>query len=267
MDVQLEIDRICSWIKNYVRESGKTNVVIGLSGGVDSAVCAALCAKALGRLNVFGVIMPCGGNIQDTDDAIKLAKLLNIPYEEVDLAKTHKVLEDEVLYSRNPETSEIIIMYNETATPLTRVLSKANMKSRLRMTTLYFISTINNSLVCGTTNKCEMFLGYFTKHGDGGVDFEPLANYLKSEVYEIAKYLSSVIPYNIITKDPSAGLWTGQTDEDEMGFTYAQLEDCIKGIESKDGYVPRVSGPVLLKIIDWNKSIQHKLHAPLCCPR
>ena len=186
---------IQNWINNYVKSANAENIIVGLSGGIDSAVTAALCTKALGNKNVFGLSLPCGSISQDLEDAKLVAKSLEIDFTILDLNSVH----DKFLNIIEPSNR------NDN-------MARANLKPRIRMTALYFYGqTKGKSLIAGTSNRAELTIGYFTKYGDGAADFEPLASLYKQEVRKLAKILS--IPERIITKPPSAGLWAGQTDE------------------------------------------------------
>jgi NAD+ synthase len=211
-NVEKEIERIVSWIRDYVNGAGAKGVVIGLSGGIDSAVVATLCVRALGKENVFGVNIPCESVESARIDAEALSQNLGIPpMINISCAGSYYAL-----------LSGLTIVDN----PLSQ-LTKANIKARLRMTTLYAIAGEKSCLVAGTGNLSELAIGYFTKYGDGGVDFEPLGNFYKTEVYQIAAKLPE-IPASIISKPPSADLWEGQTDEEEIGMTYAELDKILE---------------------------------------
>jgi NAD+ synthase len=202
------IEQLVEWIRDKVTEAGCNGAVIGLSGGIDSAVTATLCKKAFPD-NTLGVIMPCYSDPQDALDAQAVAEEFDISYKVVDLSSTF----DQLLESIEGEAD------------VEKSMAVANIKPRLRMTTLYYHASINNSLVVGTDNRSELKVGYFTKFGDGGIDIAPLGNLVKLEVREVAKLLG--VPERIITKAPSAGLWGGQTDESEMGITYEELDKYI----------------------------------------
>ncbi|OCL25689.1 NAD(+) synthase [Orenia metallireducens] len=202
------IEQLVEWIRDKVTEAGCNGAVIGLSGGIDSAVTATLCKKAFPD-NTLGVIMPCYSDPQDALDAQAVAEEFDISYKVVDLSSTFDQLLESIEGKADVEKS----------------MAVANIKPRLRMTTLYYHASINNSLVVGTDNRSELKVGYFTKFGDGGIDIAPLGNLVKLEVREVAKLLG--VPERIITKAPSAGLWGGQTDESEMGITYEELDKYI----------------------------------------
>ncbi len=208
LDYSKLIDEIQNKIKEYVMSANAKGVVLGLSGGIDSSVTAALSVKALGKENVLGLGLPCHSIPQDLEDAKLIAKNLGITFKVIELTSTY---------------DEIISVFKTKIIPNEKAL--ANLKPRLRMTTIYFAGQSMGYLVIGTGNRDELAIGYFTKYGDGGVDFEPIGALYKCEVREVAKILR--IPEKIINKPPSAGLWKGQTDEDEIGMTYDLLDEII----------------------------------------
>jgi len=182
-------------------------VVLGLSGGVDSSVLAVLCQRAFPK-TTLAVIIPCHSNKEDIAHARMVADKFSIPNRTVVLDSVFdallKVLPDDKV---DPDVSR---------------LAQANIKARLRMLTLYYLANRFKYLVAGSGNRDELSVGYFTKYGDGGVDILPLGNLLKGQLKELAKFLG--IPQEIINKSPSAGLWEGQTDEGELGFSYDELD-------------------------------------------
>ena len=199
---------IQEWIKNYVKSVDAKGVVLGLSGGIDSSVTASLSVNALGKENVLGLGLPCHSIPEDLEDAMLMAKSLGITFKILDLTSTY----DEMISVFNTK-----IKSNDSAL--------ANLKPRLRMATVYFVGQSKGYLAVGTGNRTELAIGYFTKYGDGGVDFEPIGALYKCEVREVAKVLQ--IPEKIIKKPPSAGLWKGQTDEGEIGMTYDLLDEIL----------------------------------------
>ena len=194
------------WLRDEVSNAHAKGIVLGLSGGIDSSVLAALGREALGRDGVLGVIMPCHSIPEDESDARLLAEALDVNFERVDLSGVFDALCAGV--SGNLDS-----------------LTTSNIKARLRMVTLYAFAQSRNLLVCGTSNRSEYETGYFTKYGDSGVDLMPLAGFLKRDIREIARLLN--VPDRIITKAPSAGLYEGQTDESDMGFTYDVLDEYL----------------------------------------
>lgn len=199
--------RLASWIREQVAGANCQGVVFGLSGGLDSSVVAVLCQRALPD-NLLGVLMPCHSNKQDLDDAQAIAQKFAIPTITVTLDKVF-----DSLLKALPD-----VKYE----PGAQRLAEANLKPRLRMSTLYYFANRLHYLVVGTGNRSEIVVGYFTKYGDGGVDLLPLGNLLKGQVKELASCLG--IPKKIIEKVPSAGFWEGQTDEEEIGLTYDELD-------------------------------------------
>jgi NAD+ synthase len=210
-------EKIVDWLENEATERNAQGFVVGLSGGIDSAVTAALCKRAC-PVNTFGVIMPCHSDPQDEKDARLVAEHFNVPYKLVRLDK--------------PFDELVQLLDDEPYDPAKRDMSLANIKPRLRMTTLYFFAARRQSLVVGTGNKSELTVGYFTKYGDGGADLLPIANLIKQEVSELGRVLG--VPEPVIEKEPSAGLWLGQSDEEEMGFSYRELDEYIKTGKAPD---------------------------------
>jgi NAD+ synthase len=206
---------LVQWLRDRAEEAGARGFVFGLSGGIDSAVVSRLCQMATPN-RVLGVILPCYSHAQDEADAYIMADAFGIPTAKVDLGDTFDALTGQLhaAIKNLPRTVHV--------TDIKQQLPEANIKPRLRMTSLYFIANSLNYLVVGTGNRSEITLGYYTKYGDGGCDVLPIGALLKSEVRSLAKELS--VPKAIIEKAPSAGLWIGQTDEAEMGFTYDTLE-------------------------------------------
>lgn len=200
---------LINWLRQKVSNANAKGVVIGLSGGIDSAVTSVLAKKAFPD-NVLGVIMPCYSNEQDKKDAIKVAEKFDIEYEIKELDSLYDNFKKTVVAKQSAENNNLAL---------------ANVKPRLRMVTLYYYSALNNYLVLGTDNWSELKVGYFTKYGDGGIDLTILGRLVKTEVRALAKHLD--IPGDIINKKPSAGLWEGQTDEDEMGLSYDELDKYI----------------------------------------
>jgi NAD+ synthase len=203
--------KIVNWMKKCLKDAGCQGVVLGLSGGVDSACVAALSKEAVGKNKVLAFLLPCHSQPQDNKDARLLAKRLQIKTKTINLSGIY----DNLL--------KIL--------PAANRLAVANLKPRLRMLVLYYFANKLDYLVCGTGNKSEIMVGYFTKHGDGATDILPLGDLLKTQVKRLAKELN--IPQRIIDKPPTAGLWSGQTDEGEMGITYPELDDILVRLGSK----------------------------------
>jgi NAD+ synthase len=220
MTKEERVRMLVDWIQDRVRSAGCRGVVFAMSGGIDSSLLAVLCKKAFPQ-NALGMIMPCYSADEDKDHAEAVARKFEISTKTAALNAVY----DSLLY--------VLPDFKPDAD--TMRIAKANIKSRLRMLTLYYVSNQMKYLVAGSGNRSELTIGYFTKHGDGGVDILPLGNLVKKEVIELARYLD--IPREIIDKPPSAGLWLGQTDEGEIGFTY----------EALDRYLLRGTAPEELK--------------------
>jgi NAD+ synthase len=223
--MDIRINEIAAWMKAQVEAAGVRGIVVGLSGGIDSAVVAGLAQRAVPG-HVVGVLLPCHSDPRDEADAKLAAEHFKIPTIRIDLAAAYDrlLLDLRTAIAHLPDEQRAILKHEEV--DLRARVPVANIKPRLRMTSLYFVANSLNYLVAGTGNRTELAIGYFTKYGDGGVDILPIAKLLKSEVRAVARDLG--IPDGIIEKPPSAGLWQGQTDESEMGFTYAELEWYLK---------------------------------------
>ncbi len=237
MDCKKEVEKRVKFIKDLLEKTGAKGIVFGNSGGKDCTLVGILCKMACD--NTLSVMMPCQSKQNygsDMEDAKNTCEKFNIDYKTVDLTKAK-----EQLVSCISEVSDI------------SDLAGVNIAPRLRMTTLYTIAQTRGCLVAGTGNKCEVYMGYFTKWGDGAYDFNVISDLCVSEIYELLRYLKA--PSNIIEKAPSAGLFEGQTDEKEMGVTYAQIEEFIK-----TGNAP---SEIKEKIIRANAVTEHKRRMPL----
>jgi NAD+ synthase len=199
--------QLVEWLRDYVYGAGSRGVVFGLSGGLDSAVVAGLAVRAFGA-DALGIIMPCYSDPTDAEHARLCAEALGLSVITVNLNQSFDTL-----------------CQTLSVTEDTPSLAVANLKPRLRMLTLNYYAAARQALVLGGTNRSEWVTGYFTKHGDTGVDLMPIGRLVKRQVRELAAYLG--VPQVIIDKAPTAGLWPGQTDEEEMGITYDQLDDYI----------------------------------------
>ncbi len=229
------VDALVSWIRAKTLEAGAKGVVYGLSGGVDSALVGALCQRAFPDTSL-ALILPCHSLEQDLADARLVADAFKLNTKVIYLDHVFDNLKN-LLCSGDEQQNKLLL---------------ANIKPRLRMIVLYYYAGLLNYLVLGGTNRSEYTVGYFTKHGDGGSDLIPLGNLLKSQVKELAAYLQ--VPEKIINKPPSAGLWENQTDEEEMGISYALLDHYLLG-----GEVPQ---DVKEKIERMKMCSEHKRRTP-----
>lgn len=206
-----EAENAIDWIKEYVTKTNAKGVVVGNSGGKDSATVIAMAVKALGKENVLTVAMPCNSIQEDLEDARLVSEKFGTKLMIVDLSESYNELENTI--NKNLEG----IQLNDE--------SKINMKPRMRMTILYSIAQTKNYLVIGTGNLCERMVGYTTKWGDSACDFNPIANFTVDEVLEIGRFLG--VPEKIIGKAPSDGLGS-KTDEEKMGVSYKQIAEFIE---------------------------------------
>lgn len=222
MTAEALAQHLVEWIREQVREAGAKGTVVGLSGGVDSAVVAALCQRAFPHA-AHTLILPCESSPADLEDARLVATSLGLHPVTIPLDEPYQALR-RLLPAAPPDRQGLAL---------------ANLKPRLRMIALYYYANAHNLLVVGTGNRSELHVGYFTKYGDGGVDILPLGGLVKSQVRELARHLG--IPERIITKPPTAGLWPGQTDEGEMGLTYADLDRYLLTGEAEAGVRERIA--------------------------
>lgn len=214
-NVKQYCDEIGEWIRTNVENAKVNGVVLGMSSGVDCSTVARLCQNA--GINTHLVLMPYGedmNNSKSYSDAMELINNFNFDYHIFDI----KPAVDSIQISSDSD-------FFKNANPINVELSKANIRPRVRMTYLYQYAQINNLLVIGTGNLSERTVGYFTKWGDGACDINPMGMLTKKEVYILAKHLQ--VPECIINKKPSAGLWEGQTDEEELGIKYEQIDEFI----------------------------------------
>jgi NAD+ synthase len=253
MPAMAKAEKIALWMRSQLSSAGARGLLVGLSGGVDSAVVARLAQMAAPGA-VTGVLLPCHSDPQDERDAQSVASHFSLSTIRIDLSASYDVLvgEAQAALRALPEAVRSVTP----ADPLRGRVPLANIKPRLRMTALYFIANSINYLVAGTGNRSELAIGYFTKYGDGGADLLPIGRLLKREVREMAKELG--VPGDILNRPPSAGLWMGQVDEEEMGFTYAELERYLE-----EG--PQAVSPALaMRIERLARSSDHKrMMAPI----
>ncbi|HOC81249.1 MAG TPA: NAD(+) synthase [Bacilli bacterium] len=222
MKLEQYLDEIEKFIQQYLIDAHAKGYVLGVSGGIDSALVAALTIKAVGRDKLHALLMPIDSHPSDLQDGIELCEKFNISHEIIDLSETYHTLIKNYRFQDDDNAR----------------LALNNTKVRLRMVTLYAFAQARGALVLGTDNADEIHVGYFTKYGDGAADLVPIAELTKGEVYEAAKMLG--VPGSIINRTPTAGLFQGQTDEGELGVTYAQLDDYLLGKEVSEKVKNRI---------------------------
>lgn len=235
------IDNIAKWLKDYCDKYGFKGFVLGLSGGIDSAVSLGLAVKAVGAENVKCLALPCAiekENLRSNDyeDAVLVANIFGVKLDVKVLGFTA-----DKIFSMIENPTKLVL---------------PNIKARLRMVILRAVAESLGYIVLGTTNKTEEYLGYYTRCGDGGagVDVEPIADFFKYEIREMARELG--VPDKIINKPPSAGLWFDQTDEDEIGFKYDDIDKYLSIREDILSYNPSINTKLYQKHILKTKKIE-----------
>jgi NAD+ synthase len=244
-DVKKEVENITNFIKEYFKNNNLKGVVLGISGGKDSTVVAGLFARALGSENVLGVTLPCHSHISDKSDASLVAEKFGFELINLDLTPVYDSFISEVNKLGNFSEEEL-------------KNSNINIKPRLRMSSVYYLAALYSALkggtyiVAGTSNKCELYVGYFTKGGDSTYDIGVLNNYTVDEVIKIGEYLE--VPDVVIHKIPSDGL-SGLSDEDKLGVKYKDIASVMNGEE--------IDEVEKQKILRLHLSSQHKFNIPV----
>ncbi len=241
-----ETEKVIQFIQDYYQKNHLTGAVLGISGGKDSAVVAALMVKALGKENVIGVTLPCHSKEEDKLDAKLISNHFDFKLYDFDLTNVYDTFQEQL--------KEIGIFQKEE-----KENSDINLKPRLRMATVYYLAALFTSLtgkpylVAGTSNKCELFVGYFTKGGDSVHDIAPIADFTVSEVIQIGEVLG--VPEKVLYKTPADGL-SNQSDEDKLGVTYSEIATYLEEGEEE------VSEPARTKIKELHERNQHKFVIP-----
>jgi len=227
--------RVEQMIRYAYWNTGCKGIVIGLSGGIDSAVAAAFCCRAVGPANVLGLLLPSSvTNPEDIRDAKELCDILKMPHEVISI---------------DPMLEGFRSIPGFTTTPYLL----GNLMARIRMVTLYYHANRDNRIVCGTSNRSEYMLGYCTKYGDNAADLQPLLHLFKTDVYVVAQELG--IPEPILKKVPSAGLWEGQSDEKEIGLAYADIDGSLAALEQQQW---QARTPTEEKVLTLVRKSEHK---------
>jgi NAD+ synthase len=232
------VSGIVAWLREYSARAGARGYVVGLSGGVDSACVAALCQRAVGD-GVLALWLPCHSSAEDARMSELVARAFGLRCESVDLGPAYDAL--------------------AAALPAgVTDMARANLKPRLRMAAWYAVAQTHGYLVAGGGNKTEIRVGYFTKYGDAGVDVLPLGDLYKCQVRELARELG--VPQPVIDRAPTAGLWAGQTDEGEMGISYAQLDAVLMAMDA--GSAEAIEPALLDKVQRMVACTDHKRALP-----
>jgi NAD+ synthase len=238
----VDVNRITTFIRDYVAQSRMDGIVIGMSGGIDSIVAASLSIKAIGPDKVTAVLMPSAHTEkQAMRDVVYFCEDHNVEYMQFNIQPILDVFMSQF--------KDNIDNWFEPSP-----LAVANLAPRTRMMLLYSVANTKNRLVCGTSNRTEYLLGYFTKWGDGAADIEPLIHLLKREVYNAARELE--VPQSFIDRVPTAGLWPNQTDEGEIGMSYAEMDANIEALDVKGWTFPINESEK--KVIYMHERTEHK---------
>lgn len=223
MTLEKYIDEIILFLREYKEKHPFVKgYVLGVSGGVDSSLVSVLIKKAVGKENMMALLLPIDSNAKDVDDGIQLCKSMDIPYHVIDTTDTYRTFKNNI----------------ESISGELDLSTLGNLKARMRMSILYAYAQKHGYLVVGTDNADERYTGYFTKYGDGAADILPIAHLLKNEVVQASKILG--IPTNLAERVPTASLYEGQTDENEMGVTYKDLDDYLLGKSVSDSAKARI---------------------------
>ncbi len=244
---------ICNFTKRFVERAGAKGVVLGISGGVDSSTLAALMVRALGRERVLGLLLPEKGITPERDlrDARELAKKLGIRWEEIEISK-------------------IVSCYLDILPKIDNKLVIGNLKPRIRMTILYYYANSLGYLVAGSGDRSELLIGYFTKYGDGGVDFLPIGGLFKTQVRQLALYLG--LPESIALKPSSPMLWKGHLAEKELGMSYEEIDLILHALFDLKMTVKEASKQTgideskVLKVLRMHEESSHKREFPPIAP-
>jgi len=252
IDVEKTLRDISNFIEYSLIESNAQGLVMGLSGGLDSSTAAMISTSVVNSEKIMALIMPTSSTPSgDVEDAVELAKQLRINYKVIDLDPLLAPVENICQGGINEVHGQ---------------LARANLKARMRMMILYYHANALNRLVVGTGNRTELLVGYFTKYGDGGADILPLGGLYKTDVRCLAQHLA--VPTEILKKKPTAGLWPGQTDEEDLGISYELLDKILylradKNLaEDEIAHKLGTSSREVVKVKIMMQQAQHKLQTP-----
>lgn len=249
---QKQMQEITKWIRTTMQKQGFSQCIIALSGGIDSSTALTLAVKAMGKDNVYALILPYGAlNKNATDNAKIMTKFVKLPQKhiiQIDIQST------------------VDAFIKQVPLPSPDYIRTGNIMARVRMIYLYDQAKRLNALVCGTENKSEYYLGYYTRFGDEASDIEPIRGLYKTQIIALAKHLK--IPNTIISNTPTAGLWASQTDENELGFTYRDADNIMyyhieKKLPKKAIIAKGLSEKTIKKVLTRIKTNNFKHHVPI----
>lgn len=259
-DPQTTIAEITSFVSATYRKQGKFNAVIAVSGGIDSAVALSILTLSVPNKDIYPILLPYGQ--QDMSDAQEIVRWNKIPEENVttidiqpmvDLITQTVSTDKSLQFSGMPESDDDVLSKER----------KGNIMARVRMIAIYDLAKAKDALVCGTENKSEKLLGYFTRYGDEASDLEPIQHLYKTQVRQVVEHLG--LPDIFLHKKPTAGLWEGQTDESELGFSYADADKVLfQYVEDKKklSEISDVDPAIAKKIIDRVEANEYKHNVP-----
>lgn len=248
-DADKKVNELTAFLKSTIESSGLSNAVVAVSGGVDSATSLGLLTRAIGPRNVYALLLPYGElNTQGVLDAQEACTVFSIPKDQVQVINIQPLVAPVISLDAAIES-----------------VRKGNVMARMRMIILFDVAKKRKALVVGTENKTEHLLGYYTRFGDEASDIEPLRQLYKTQVYQVATYLG--VPQSIITKAPTAGLWEGQTDESDFGFSYKEADDVLSLVVDQGKTVEEICGLgyeslQIQKIVSRMKANQFKRQLP-----
>lgn len=239
MDSGCALGRIEQMIRHAYWSSGSSGIVIGLSGGIDSAVAATMCCRAVGGERVLALILPSSvTKAEDISDAEEICSLLGMDFRILSIDPILDAFRDLPGFSESPYLL-------------------GNLMARVRMAIIYYHANRENRLVCGTSNRTEYLLGYCTKFGDNAADIQPILHLYKTEIFELARTLN--LPARVLEKAPSAGLWEGQRDEDEIGLSYPEIDAALKSLAASDR---KSRNEIEEKVLTMVRKSEHKRIPP-----